>query len=74
MANWVKKLKENVHKELHKKKWIAGAIEHPGALTKKANAAGKTVAEFESSYKGSNTKTKKQIALAETLKSFHHKG
>lgn len=57
-----------------KKKWIAKAIEHPGALTKKAKTAGETVAEFSESTKGKSAKTKKQIALAKTLKSFHHKG
>ena len=29
------------------KKWIAGAIKHPGALTAKAKAAGKSLAAFE---------------------------
>ena len=29
------------------KKWIAGAIQHPGALTRKAKAAHMTVAAFE---------------------------
>jgi len=48
--------------------WIAGAIKRPGALTKKAKAAGMSVSEFIRKYKGKNTRTKRQIALAKTLK------
>ena len=54
------------------KKWIAGAIKHPGALTRKANAAGMTVAAFEANPPNRiSTRTKRQINLAKTLKSFH---
>ena len=50
------------------KKWIQKAIKRPGALTKKAKAAGKTVSQFCVSTKGKNTVTKRQCALAKTLK------
>jgi len=56
-----------------KKKWIAGAIKNPGALTRKAKAAHMTVAAFEAHPpKGASSTTKREIALAKTLKSFHH--
>jgi len=29
-----------------KKHWIKGAIKHPGALTRKAKAAGETVSQY----------------------------
>lgn len=52
-----------------KKKWIAKAIKHPGALTRKAKAAGMTVAEYVAHPpKGITAATKKQIVLAKTLK------
>lgn len=52
-----------------KKKWIAGAIKHPGALTKKAAAKKETVSEYVAHPpKKASTTTKKQIALAKTLK------
>ena len=54
-----------------KKKWIQKAIKKPGALTKKAKAAGKSVAEFIAHPpKGISTQTKRQIALAKTLRKF----
>jgi hypothetical protein len=53
------------------KKWIAGAIQHPGALTKQAKAAGMTVAAFMANPpKGISATTKRRIALAKRLKSF----
>lgn len=54
------------------KKWIQGAIQHPGALTRKAKAAGMTVSAFMAHPpKGISDTTKRQINLAKTLKSFH---
>ncbi len=51
------------------KKWIQGAIKHPGALTRKAKAAGMSVAAFiKHPPKGITSSTKRQIALAKTLK------
>jgi len=54
------------------KKWIAEAIKHPGALTRKAKAAGMSVASFMAHPpKGISTQTKRQVNLAKTLASFH---
>jgi hypothetical protein len=52
-----------------KKKWIAGAIKHPGALTAQAKAAGKTVSEFCA--QAQTGTTAKRCALAKTLKNMH---
>ena len=54
------------------KKWIAGAIQHPGALTRKAKAVHMTVAAFEAHPPRDTTQTKREINLAKTLKGFHH--
>ncbi len=54
------------------KKWIQEAIQEPGAFTKKAKAAGKSVGAFANQVtkEGSkaSTKTKRQANLAKTLK------
>ena len=56
------------------KNWIAGAIKRPGALKRKAKARGKTVSAFiKSPGKKISTRTKRQIALAKTLRSFRRK-
>jgi hypothetical protein len=56
-----------------KKHWIQGAIQHPGALTRKAAAAGMTVSQYiDQPPKGISDSTKRQIALAKKLKAFHH--
>jgi hypothetical protein len=56
-------------------KWIQGAIKHPGAFSKKAKEAGKTVSEYENEVlkKGSKAPklTRRQAILAKTLQSFH---
>jgi hypothetical protein len=53
------------------KNWIAGAVEHAGSFTKKAKAAGLTVAQLatKDTKKKSkvSSKTKKQAVLAQTL-------
>jgi len=53
------------------KKWIKGAIKHPGAFTKKAKAAGMSVTAYANKVtkKGSkaSTQTKRQANLAKTL-------
>jgi hypothetical protein len=59
------------------KKWIQQAIKHPGAFTKKANAAGMSVSKFaqhvlEKKSKADAT-TKKQANLAQTLKKLRKK-
>jgi hypothetical protein len=55
-----------------KKKWIQGAIKHPGAFTAKADAAGMSVADYARTVtkKGSkaSTATKRQANLAKTLR------
>lgn len=56
-----------------KKNWIAGAIKHPGALTRAAAAKGQTISEF--SKRGDLTPLqKKRVNLAKTLKKLHSKG
>lgn len=50
-------------------KWIQKAIKRPGALTRKAKARGMTVAQFIANPpKNITTQTKRQIALARTLR------
>jgi hypothetical protein len=54
------------------KKWIAGAIKHPGALTRKAKAAGMSVSAFMAHPpKNVTAQTRRQINMAKTLASFH---
>lgn len=49
------------------KNWIASAIKHPGALTRKAKAAGKTVQQYcAQQHTGT---TARQCNLAKTLRS-----
>lgn len=56
-----------------KKHWIKGAIKHPGALTRKAKAAGETVSQYIANPPANiSSTTKKQIALAKTLKGMNH--
>ena len=57
------------------KKWIQGAIKHPGALTAKAKAAGMSLAAFEAHPpKGINTTTQREINLAKTLATLRRRG
>jgi hypothetical protein len=56
-----------------KKNWISGAIKRPGALTKKAKAAGKSISAYCSS-KNLSTQSKRQCNLAKTLKGFQKRG
>lgn len=52
-----------------KKKWIQGAIKHPGALTRKAKAAGMSVAAYiDNPPANVSARTRKQINLAKTLR------
>ena len=57
------------------KKWIAGAIEHPGAFTKKAKAAGMSTSAYAAKVlkpgSKASTRTKRQANLARTLKKMH---
>ena len=54
------------------KKWIQGAVKHPGAFTKKAKAAGMSVQAYATKVlkpgSGASSKTKHQAALAKTFK------
>lgn len=61
-----------------KKKWIQGAIKRPGAFTKKAKAAGMSVAAYAAKVtkpgSKASTRTKRQAALAKTLRKIRKKG
>lgn len=50
-----------------KKNWIADAIKRPGALTKKATAAGETPTQYAQEHKSDSGRTGKQSRLAITL-------
>jgi hypothetical protein len=52
-------------------KWIQGAISRPGALTRKAKAAGQTTMTYARAHKGSLGKTGEQARLAITLSRMH---
>ena len=56
------------------KNWIAGAIQHPGALTKSAKAAGKSPMEFAREHASSKGTTGKRARLAITLSKLRPKG
>ena len=53
------------------KKWISGAIKHPGALKKKAKAAGESTQEFAKAHASDKGTTGKEARLAETLEGMH---
>ena len=61
-----------------KARWIQGAIKRPGAFTKKAKKAGKSIAAYASSVlkKGSKAgaTTKRQAALAKTFRKMARNG
>jgi len=61
----------------HKTKWIGSAIRRPGSFTRKAKSAGMSVSAYARSVlkKGSkaSTRTKRQAALAKTLKKIGRK-
>lgn len=57
--------------EKRKHKWIKSAIERPGALRKKAEAAGESTREFAENHKHDSGKTRAQSRLAETLMGMH---
>ncbi len=50
-----------------KKKWIQGAIKHPGEFSAKAKKAGKTTKEFAAEHSDDAGKLGKQARLAKTL-------
>lgn len=53
------------------KKWIQGAIKHPGSFTKQAKAAGKSVGAFAQEHKHDSGKTGARARLAITLRGLH---
>ena len=54
------------------KKWIQKAIKSPGALTRQAAAAGKSVSEFiRHPPKNASATTMRRINLAKTLRKMH---
>lgn len=55
------------------KHWIAGAIKHPGALTKKANAAGESPMEYARQHEHDSGTTGRQSRLAITLSHMRKK-
>ncbi len=55
-----------------KKNFIKTAIKHPGALTRSAKAAGKSISEFCSGQNLSTT-NKRRCALAKTLSGLRKK-
>lgn len=59
------------YSDAEKKNWIAGAVKHPGALTKKASVAGQSPMAFAEAHKGDTGKTGKQARLAITLRGLH---
>ena len=61
-----------MQEEKPKKKWIKSAIEHPGALKKKAKEEGKSTAAYAREHEHDEGKTGKQARLAETLMAMHH--
>ena len=55
------------------KKWIAGAIRHPGAFSAKAKKAGMSTAAFAAKHSGDSGTLGKQARLAKTLMGMHKK-
>jgi hypothetical protein len=55
-----------------KKKWISGAIKHPGAFKAAAKRAGKTTREFAAEHAHDSGTLGKRARLAETLMGMHH--
>ena len=53
------------------KRWIQGAIKRPGALRKKAMAAGMSTMAFARKHKGAAGRLGRQSRLALTLRRFH---
>ena len=56
------------------KKWIAGAIKHPGSFSAAAKKAGKSTSEFAHEHESDSGTTGKRARLALTLMGMHHKG
>ena len=59
--------------KLQEKNWIAGAIKHPGAMTKAAKAEGETNSEYEKEHEHDSGKAGKRARLALTLAKLNKK-
>ena len=59
------------HVVAEKKKWIKGAIRHPGALKRAAKRAGESTREYAEAHKHDSGTTGKRARLAETLMGMH---
>lgn len=57
---------------MSERKWIKGAIQHPGAFRRKAKAAGESTAAFAREHQHDSGTTGAQARLAETLMGMHH--
>lgn len=55
------------------KKWIQGAIKHPGSFTSAAKRAGKSVSEFAEEHKGDSGTLGRRARLAQTLRKMGRK-
>ena len=53
------------------KNWIAGAIKHPGAMTKAAKREGVSNSTYEQEHKGDSGKAGQRARLAITLSGMH---
>ena len=53
---------------IEEKNWIAGAIKHPGAMTRAAKRAGESTSEYEQKHKHDSGTAGKRARLAMTLK------
>lgn len=51
--------------------WIASAIKHPGAMTRKAKKEGVSNKTFEQEHKGESGTAGREARLAITLGGFH---
>lgn len=56
-----------------KKKWIQGAIKHPGEFSAKAKSAGESTKAFAAEHAGDKGKLGKQARLAQTLMGMNKK-
>jgi hypothetical protein len=56
------------------KDWMAGAVKRPGALTRKAKAAGMSTQAFASKHAKDKGVTGQQARLAKTFNKFRPKG
>lgn len=56
-----------------KKKWIKGAIKHPGAMTAAAKEEGVSNSKYEQEHKHDSGKAGARARLAITLKGMHKK-